>query len=170
VRYDALVDLCITFAAPDRKFPNDHKVILTYRDDEGDMITIGSSDDLLEAMDQFSDILRLTVEVKKEVHREEYIHQPDVKSRPLTIDRHNSRPVPPFIHGRHTCDFCLMTPIVARRYHAINVPDHDLCETCYSHYDGTSIRFEPAELERDRCFQKQARIDMRCSHDQFILF
>jgi hypothetical protein len=27
----------------------------------------------------------------------------------------------PFIHGRHTCDSCLTTPIVGRRYHAVNL-------------------------------------------------
>ena len=28
----------------------------------------------------------------------------------------------PFIHGRHTCDSCLTTPIVGKRYHATNLP------------------------------------------------
>jgi hypothetical protein len=27
----------------------------------------------------------------------------------------------PFIHGRHTCDSCLTTPIVGKRYHAVNL-------------------------------------------------
>lgn len=27
----------------------------------------------------------------------------------------------PFIHGRHTCDSCLSTPIIGTRYHATNV-------------------------------------------------
>ncbi len=41
---------------------------------------------------------------------------------------------PLFIHGRHTCDGCLSTPIVGKRFHAI--PDYDLCETCFKNYNG----------------------------------
>jgi hypothetical protein len=41
---------------------------------------------------------------------------------------------PLFIHGRHTCDGCLSTPIVGKRFHA--VPDYDLCETCFKNYSG----------------------------------
>jgi hypothetical protein len=52
----------------------------------------------------------------------------------------------PFIHGRHTCDNCLITPIVGRRYHAIDLPDHDLCQTCKDNYQEPDIRFEEVEL------------------------
>jgi len=61
----------------------------------------------------------------------------------------------PFIHGRHTCDSCLMNPIVGKRYHSTNLKDYDLCENCYSCYQGTEIQFEPVELSRDRAFQKR---------------
>merc|ERR1712194_635706 len=32
--------------------------------------------------------------------------------------------------GRHTCNFCFVTPIVGNRYHATDLPDYDLCEKC----------------------------------------
>jgi Zinc finger, ZZ type len=54
--------------------------------------------------------------------------------------------VPPFIHGRHTCDQCLTTPVIGKRYHALNLPDYDLCESCYCNYKGTDIAFEETEL------------------------
>jgi hypothetical protein len=52
----------------------------------------------------------------------------------------------PFIHGRHTCDSCLTTPIVGERYHAKNLPDYDLCGNCHEHYQGKEIEFELANL------------------------
>jgi hypothetical protein len=52
----------------------------------------------------------------------------------------------PFIHGRHTCDSCLTTPIVGKRCHAKNLPDYDLCQNCFDNYGGTEIAFEFVEL------------------------
>jgi hypothetical protein len=51
-----------------------------------------------------------------------------------------------FIHGRHTCDSCLTTPIVGNRYHASNLPDYDLCSNCVKNYKGKEVKFEPVEL------------------------
>ena len=51
----------------------------------------------------------------------------------------------PFIHGRHTCDGCLTTPIVGERYHCLDLPDFDFCKACYDKYDGPN-KFEPVEL------------------------
>jgi len=62
-----------------------------------------------------------------------------------------------FIHGRHTCDSCLVTPIVGKRYHATNLPDHDLCEKCIHNYKGDEIKFQVVELERDRPLQERWR-------------
>lgn len=59
----------------------------------------------------------------------------------------------PFIHGRHTCDGCLTTPIVGNRYRATNLPDYDLCQHCYHNYKGSEIKFKPMELRRDVAFQ-----------------
>jgi hypothetical protein len=61
----------------------------------------------------------------------------------------------PFIHGRHTCDSCLTTPIVGKRYHAKNLPDYDLCERCFKNYKGADVEFESVELDRDRAFQER---------------
>ena len=54
-------------------------------------------------------------------------------------------PARPFIHGRHTCDNCLATPIVGKRYHAINRVNYDVCEACYDSGNLSDIRFETAE-------------------------
>jgi Zinc finger, ZZ type len=51
----------------------------------------------------------------------------------------------PFIHGRHTCDGCLTTPIVGERHHCLDLPDFDFCQACYQKYDGPH-KFEPVEL------------------------
>ena len=71
-------------------------------------------------------------------------------------DRTNSLPAgidPNFIHGRHTCDGCLTTPIFGVRYHAKNLPDYDLCSNCHTNYKGTDLVFEPQQLDRDRHLQ-----------------
>ena len=64
-------------------------------------------------------------------------------------------PPRPFIHGRHTCDGCLCTPIIGNRFHATNLPDYDLCSRCRDNYKGTEIVFEAAQLERDAVFQER---------------
>ena len=69
----------------------------------------------------------------------------------------------PFIHGRHTCDSCLTTPIIGARYHAKNRSDFDLCETCFLSYRGPE-EFEPAELDRDRPMQDRWHV----SHTRFL--
>ena len=56
----------------------------------------------------------------------------------------------PFIHGRHTCDSCLTTPIVGKRCHAKNLPDYDLCQNCFCNYKGTEIAFEFVELGKKK--------------------
>jgi len=75
-------------------------------------------------------------------------------------EKSNILPVPPcfdreFIHGRHTCDSCLVTPIVGIRYHALNIPDHDLCDKCIGNYKGHDMVLEPTQLERDRYMQNR---------------
>jgi hypothetical protein len=60
---------------------------------------------------------------------------------------------PNFIHGRHTCDGCLSTPIYGIRYHAENLQDYDLCSTCYGNYKGSDVIFKPVQLDRDRDHQ-----------------
>lgn len=71
---------------------------------------------------------------------------------------------PDFIHGRHTCDGCLSTPIYGIRYHATNKADYDICSSCHSNYTGTDITFKPMQLDRDRHLQTrwQRRRMKRC--------
>lgn len=61
----------------------------------------------------------------------------------------------PFIHGRHTCDACLTTPIFGNRYHSTNLPDYDLCQKCFDNYKGSEIKYESVELGRDLAFQNR---------------
>jgi len=60
-----------------------------------------------------------------------------------------------FIHARHTCDGCLKAPIIGLRYHAINLPDYDLCESCHDKYNGKDIEFHVEVNERD-CVRQNA--------------
>jgi len=62
---------------------------------------------------------------------------------------------PNFIHGRHTCDGCFVTPIIGYRFNATNRSDYDVCHKCYSQYQGTEIRFTPQQLERDAHLQQR---------------
>jgi len=63
----------------------------------------------------------------------------------------------PFIHGRHTCDGCLTTPIIGKRYHSTNLTDYDLCQKCFNNYKGDEMKYEPVELRRDLAFQNRWR-------------
>ncbi|KAG7365039.1 zinc finger ZZ type domain containing protein [Nitzschia inconspicua] len=78
-------------------------------------------------------------------------HEEDTK--PAAELSSEEEEVRPFIHGRHTCDSCLSTPIIGTRYHSTNLKDYDLCENCHGNYKGKEIVFEPAELDRDRACQ-----------------
>ena len=51
-----------------------------------------------------------------------------------------------FIHGRHTCDGCLITPIVGIRDHAKNIVDYDLCQKCITKASNQNVDFQPAQL------------------------
>lgn len=91
-------------------------------------------------------------ETKKDTHPSDSEEKcsPGESSAPETTSQVQERP---FIHGRHTCDGCLTTPILGKRFHAMNLPDYDLCSKCYSNYKGDEIVFEEVELDRDACLQ-----------------
>lgn len=96
---------------------------------------------------------------EKEEHKDED-ETTKVEKKQAQGERDNILPVKAdldkdFIHGRHTCDGCLVTPIIGIRYHALNSPDHDLCDKCVLTHTGKDIIFEPTELERDRCLQNK---------------
>jgi hypothetical protein len=76
-------------------------------------------------------------------------------SATATQANHTTTTPAPFIHGRHTCDGCLTTPIVGTRYLAINLPDYDLCAQCKDNYKGSEIKFQAVVLDRDRPFQER---------------
>lgn len=65
--------------------------------------------------------------------------------RPETEVNTTTAPERPFIHGRHTCDGCLTTPIYGKRFNSLSVKDFDLCENCMSTYTGRDT-FEEAQL------------------------
>ena len=65
-----------------------------------------------------------------------------------------------FIHGRHTCDSCLVSPIVGTRYRATNRADYDLCQRCFTNYQGEEIKFK----------QTQDGTYFHCSRELFCLY
>lgn len=231
VSYDELVGLCVTFTFPEGS-PDNYEVSLTYFDVDEDTVTIASTHELVDAIEQFADkkVLRVTTEVKPRVsssasntanptagrsesttvqppiknvlesfvgilstavtHLQEGLNASEKATTPTNVhvpaargggivppsetNTYNTRvaqtpaeseeetPVEespedpiPFIHGRHTCDSCLVTPIIGKRFHATNLPDYDLCEKCHSNYQGVEVKFESVELERDRSFQER---------------
>lgn len=252
VSYDELVGLCLTFTFPEGS-PENYVVSLTYFDVDEDTVTIASTDELVDAVEQFAEkkVLRLSTEVKPKkkkpaaasvpaaarappsssergtsTHEEPPLVSPQIKnllntfvgvlstavshlqeglavpegaaapqsrgarvtvtpvregtdSSPVAAataptdevrnndaklaedqkendsDEAEDKAVRQFIHGRHTCDSCLVTPIVGKRFHATNLPDYDLCQSCHDNYTGTEVKFEEAELDRDRTFQER---------------
>jgi len=84
----------------------------------------------------------LAFDTKKEAHSESEDNSP--KENDGSEDE-----VEPFIHGRHTCDACLRTPIVGKRFHSSNLPDYDLCNNCCNNNIGNEIKFESIELDCD---------------------
>jgi hypothetical protein len=260
ISYEELVGLVVTFTFPEQSTPENYDVSLTYFDVDEDTVTVASSDELVDAIEQFAGkkVLRITTEVKPKTK----VDSPPAASTPTTpqgsrTDRGTSTQEPSphpqiqhvlasfvgilasavsglqeglaapsthpaqsaktqpgtfapatsessspeevapkatapstddakhepspetkpdapkstgqdsgeeeptdeaagevkpeeearlFIHGRHTCDSCLTTPIVGKRYHASNLPDYDLCSKCVKNYKGTEVKFEPVEL------------------------
>jgi hypothetical protein len=237
VSYDALVAVAISCTFPDAPLtPEDYDVTFTYYDVDNDCVTIASTEELIDAITQFSDVLRITTDVKRKKSRpipstprrrpsrgdmdespapnngakqlqnllESFVGilatavvalQSHMNPAPSVSDaspveeaasRASSTPAAtvaeesesntnvqdeasakkdasepavkeevsrPFIHGRHTCDRCLCTPIIGDRFHATNLPDYDLCGKCMEGYKGEEIQFEHVELDRDRPFQ-----------------
>lgn len=52
---------------------------------------------------------------------------------------------PKFVHWRHVCDVCNVTPIVRYRYHATNIPNFDLCQSCEMACELLDVEFELAQ-------------------------
>eukprot|EP00522_Entomoneis_paludosa_P002965 CAMPEP_0172471304 /NCGR_PEP_ID=MMETSP1065-20121228/67747_1 /TAXON_ID=265537 /ORGANISM="Amphiprora paludosa, Strain CCMP125" /LENGTH=867 /DNA_ID=CAMNT_0013229399 /DNA_START=273 /DNA_END=2877 /DNA_ORIENTATION=- len=83
-------------------------------------------------------------QVQKEEHREQESAAPEQQIGVLLV------------HPHHTCDSCGTTPIVGKRFHALNRPDYDICAPCHTDYgsnkkdnnagDEEPIVFEEAPL------------------------
>eukprot|EP00559_Dactyliosolen_fragilissimus_P000459 CAMPEP_0184859996 /NCGR_PEP_ID=MMETSP0580-20130426/4954_1 /TAXON_ID=1118495 /ORGANISM="Dactyliosolen fragilissimus" /LENGTH=655 /DNA_ID=CAMNT_0027356923 /DNA_START=37 /DNA_END=2004 /DNA_ORIENTATION=+ len=227
VSYERLVELAIKFNSTINNVRNsDCNVTITYFDEDGDLITISSDEELCDAFQQFvgesPPVLRAEAIVKQvdehegvdmnrkvsknsksqskyngkltngaKTCKEESVLKPvteelvqgqeaekvskkqNEEEKNVTEVIPKKREVPEgfladFIHGRHTCDGCLVTPIVGIRYHAKNLPDYDLCENCVDKYKGKDIIFKPMQQERDlqmqcRWKRKQDRVlRMQC--------
>ena len=52
---------------------------------------------------------------------------------------------PKCIHWRHVCDVCNEHPIVWYQYHATNVPNFDLCQSCEMACEILNVEFEMAQ-------------------------
>ena len=48
-----------------------------------------------------------------------------------------------FVHTRHACNGCAMTPIIGTRYHSTKVPEVDFCASCFTKYEGDKLDFTP---------------------------
>ncbi len=70
------------------------------------------------------------------------VHLPDKKRVESSSTANRSRACANSTHLRHRCDACLTKPIVGLRYHAVNLPNYDLCADCRAEYNGEDICFE----------------------------
>lgn len=218
VSFDRLVDLALQFSNRER---NEAEIVITYVDEDGDVITISSDEELEDAFLQFLNksppVVHATAKFKKLTEeklnvrleadntmsarptdsnmkkflqlKKELLENKAVKKRqsgekatqttePQKRDTHTQvvdvpapkKPVATqektmdespecfdkhFIHGRHTCDGCYVSPIFGIRYHATNIPDYDLCQGCFKKYKGDEIIFQPEELGRDKHLQRR---------------
>ncbi|GMI02774.1 hypothetical protein TrVE_jg10608 [Triparma verrucosa] len=75
------------------------------------------------------------------------------------------RPPAPPVHHRFTCDGCSTSPIIGSRYHCLDLPDYDLCQSCYasvlSSGEGkTQLRYNKID-STPRCGRKMKRWQRR---------
>ena len=219
VSFDQLVDLALHFSNRKR---GESEVVITYIDEDGDVITISSDEELEDAFSQFlnksppvvhatakfkkatEEMLNVRVEAdntlsarptdsnmkkflqlkkellekKKAMKESKSGEKATQTAQPEMRDTHTQvvdvpapkKPVAAqektmdeslecfdkhFIHGRHTCDGCYVSPILGIRYHATNLPDYDLCQGCFQKYKGDEIIFQPEELDRDKHLQRR---------------
>ena len=94
----------------------DVNLSLAYRDDEGDLINIGSENELQESLIQM-----VGKTVKFEIISDGHINLPSYESN-VTEE------VP--VHQNVTCDMCGIKPIVGMRFKCSVRNDFDLCEKC----------------------------------------
>jgi len=160
-------------------------VTITYEDGDGDEITICTDVELTDAFLQYvktdPPILRVKAyfdgpsipfKVKKTIGQATDLAKKFVKNAmdgvsPRKKNKDSEEQVeldPNFIHGRHTCDECKVTPIIGLRYSALKLPNYNLCEKCIL-ISGEKDQFEPVELERDRQLQTKWKIRSQWRQD-----
>lgn len=123
------------------------KILFRYHDDEDDVVTFSSDQELAEA-------LRVMTSIGLPVLRFEVV-----------VDGEGTRPV----HYYVTCDGCGMSPIVGDRFKCTVLHDFDLCDACEGkkeHPHPLRKIVEPVDYRR-RCMRlrQQARGANRCGDD-----
>jgi len=61
---------------------------------------------------------------------------------------------PNFVHSRHTCDGCGISPVVGYRWHSTNIANYDLCDDCKSKTMCADITFKLQQIEADRAYPR----------------
>lgn len=61
---------------------------------------------------------------------------------------------PNFVHSRHTCDGCGISPIVGYRWHSTNIANYDVCDGCKTKNVCTDITFQLQQIEADRAYPR----------------
>ena len=87
ISYDELVGLAISFVIPEQPVhASDFQVKLTYKDVDDDLVVIGSSEELMDALDQYKEqrVLRITAEVKRSTRAPALLPPASVPSRAST--------------------------------------------------------------------------------------
>jgi len=169
VSFEKLHDYALRYST----YKDEVTVKITYRDDEGDVVEISTSEELQDAIALSTTTLQLHASVllkKKPVHRKLEQRSYEVLNVvgsvlnfvcdtvdvitsgliPYPASKRTSKFDPNFIHNRHTCDGCGVSPIVGYRWHAVNIRNYDLCHKCkFTKKDG-HILFQMAQIESDR--------------------
>lgn len=118
-----------------------YHIELTYADMDGDTICIYSNDDIISALKEYSTIGKVKImgKVDTRIERNDVLSSQNtsIKKSPIVKISDNRR----FIHGRHTCKGCNMTPIFGKRFHCYSLK-FDYCESCISTYDDDEVFVE----------------------------
>lgn len=180
--FGKMMSAASTFTGVSDKDAFASKAKATYIDEDGDEINMSSNKELL---DSFLQVLKkfptqkpfiITVAIPQDkpraagmpkrvqLRKVEPVRKPFVMSKDHMMggkSKTTLRVTPQtfekdfFVHARHTCDGCSRTPIIGARYHAMNIPDFDLCGHCFEKYEGEKSDFQPEIHHRDRRMQQR---------------
>eukprot|EP00519_Triparma_laevis_P014129 CAMPEP_0182494320 /NCGR_PEP_ID=MMETSP1321-20130603/3196_1 /TAXON_ID=91990 /ORGANISM="Bolidomonas sp., Strain RCC1657" /LENGTH=213 /DNA_ID=CAMNT_0024697367 /DNA_START=239 /DNA_END=882 /DNA_ORIENTATION=- len=175
-------------------FPSEPKNIqLSYEDEDGDRISILDESDyqIMKSETSGKAKVKLFVDVKEPSPPPAPPPPPPAPHAPpspnlttIVVDvvdnlkdqsktpSRTSAPTPPApaatappVHHRFTCDGCSTSPIIGSRYHCLDLPDYDLCQSCYasvlSSGEGkTQLRYNKID-STPRCGRKMKRWQRR---------